>query len=347
MDGRLPDGELLCGCGGFDGTRPISGQKKGGGTYPIQFNTPAHTQLLYASESGGQQGEGDDETLSVLCRRLWDRAVAHQPQQHAAAAASTLLRGGSTSTQQPQQPPQEHDSHKPFFGPWHFGSGRSRGGVDGDGDGDGMGPLGTSGEFATFKVRDREIRGPHVERTIDSVSWCHGPHRNHNHNHTNEQDPDDVLNLCVALGCVVCAAMAAGLTIGLMSIDPLELEIKQRVGTAEECRQASVVLPLIQRHHLLLVTLLLYNSAANETLPLFLDRLVPSYVAVLLSVSLVLVFGEILPSALFSGPNQLRIAARLANFVWFLMLVLAPLSYPLAWLLDRWFGHHNPRKVGR
>jgi len=34
-----------------------------------------------------------------------------------------------------------------------------------------------------------------------------------------------------------------------------------------------VVLPLIQRHHYLLVTLLLYNSAANETLPLFLDRL--------------------------------------------------------------------------
>lgn len=108
-----------------------------------------------------------------------------------------------------------------------------------------------------------------------------------------------MLNLCVALACVLCAAMAAGLTIGLMvsayvvrqrlsllaphsqnrnarttidtvhhhacvqSVDPLELEIKQRVGTAEECRQASVVLPLIQRHHLLLVTLLLYNSAVR------------------------------------------------------------------------------------
>ncbi len=43
---------------------------------------------------------------------------------------------------------------------------------------------------------------------------------------------------------------------------------------------------------------------------------VPSYVAVLLSVTLVLIFGEILPSALFSGPNQLKIAARMASFVW-------------------------------
>lgn len=152
------------------------------------------------------------------------------------------------------------------------------------------------------------------------------------------------MNLCVAFACVLCAAIAAGLTIGLMSIDPLELEIKQRVGTVEECRQASVVLPLIQRHHYLLVTLLLYNSAANETLPLFLDKLVPSYVAVILSVTLVLIFGEILPSALFSGPNQLKIAARMASFVWFLMLILSPISYPLAWLLDRCFGSHNPRK---
>jgi hypothetical protein len=50
------------------------------------------------------------------------------------------------------------------------------------------------------------------------------------------KDPDDIVNLCVAFACVLCAAMAAGLTIGLMSIDPLELEIKQRVGTVEECR---------------------------------------------------------------------------------------------------------------
>eukprot|EP00624_Nannochloropsis_granulata_P000116 evm.model.NODE_10430_length_7029_cov_81.933846.1 len=30
------------------------------------------------------------------------------------------------------------------------------------------------------------------------------------------KDPDDIVNLCVAFACVLCAAMAAGLTIGLM-----------------------------------------------------------------------------------------------------------------------------------
>lgn len=30
------------------------------------------------------------------------------------------------------------------------------------------------------------------------------------------QDPEDIVNLCVCFACVLCAALAAGLTIGLM-----------------------------------------------------------------------------------------------------------------------------------
>lgn len=58
----------------------------------------------------------------------------------------------------------------------------------------------------------------------------------------------------------------------------------------------------------------------------------------------VLLFGEILPSALFSGPKQLRIASRLSGFVWCLIYLLAPLAVPIAWALDKLVGDHNPRK---
>ena len=51
-------------------------------------------------------------------------------------------------------------------------------------------------------------------------------------------------------------------------------------------------MPLVERHHLLLVTLLMGNALAMEALPIFLDRLVPSWAAVLLSVTAVLIFGE-------------------------------------------------------
>lgn len=41
-----------------------------------------------------------------------------------------------------------------------------------------------------------------------------------------------------------------------------------------------------------------------------------SAIAVIISVTAVLIFGEIIPSALFSGPNQLRITSNLSGFVW-------------------------------
>jgi metal transporter CNNM len=45
----------------------------------------------------------------------------------------------------------------------------------------------------------------------------------------------------------------------------------------------------------MLVTLLLCNAAAMETLPIFLDKLVTPVEAIVLSVTLVLIFGEIIP----------------------------------------------------
>lgn len=48
----------------------------------------------------------------------------------------------------------------------------------------------------------------------------------------------------------------------------------------EEKRAAEKLMPLVKQHHWLLVTLLLCNALANEALPLFLDRLVPAWLAV-------------------------------------------------------------------
>jgi CBS domain containing-hemolysin-like protein len=104
-----------------------------------------------------------------------------------------------------------------------------------------------------------------------------------------------------------------------------------RTGTKSEQACAARLLPLVDRrpHHQVLVTLLLLNSCANEALPLFLDKLVPSWAAIVISVTAVLVFGEIAPSALFTGPNKLQIAAAFAPLVHCFLVVLAPLAYPI------------------
>ncbi|EWM20735.1 protein of unknown function DUF21 [Nannochloropsis gaditana] len=86
----------------------------------------------------------------------------------------------------------------------------------------------------------------------------------------------DFVNLGLALICVLFAALASGLTIGLLSIDTLDLEIKQRAGTPTDKHHAAAILPLLAHRHLLLVTLLLFNSMAAEALPLALGELVPA-----------------------------------------------------------------------
>ena len=149
-----------------------------------------------------------------------------------------------------------------------------------------------------------------------------------------------VVNAIISLLCVATAAMAAGLTMGLLSLDPLTLEIKRRASTSPEERQWSEdLLPLLVGHskrHRLLVTLLLMNAAANEALPLFLDELFPGKLtSILVSVTLVLFFGEIVPSAFFTGPDQVKVAAKLVPSVKFMMILLSPLAVPIANILDK------------
>jgi metal transporter CNNM len=93
----------------------------------------------------------------------------------------------------------------------------------------------------------------------------------------------------------------------MLSFSPMDIEIKKRTGTPLERKQAESLIPLISRHHLLLVTLLLLNATAMELLPLALDALVPEFVAILLSVTMILFCGEIFPAAILTGMISLLI----------------------------------------
>lgn len=139
--------------------------------------------------------------------------------------------------------------------------------------------------------------------------------------------------------CLVGAAIAAGLTQGMLSLNPLELKVKLETGTEAEKAAAKKILPIISEHHILLVTLMLFNACANEALPIFLDALVPSWLSIVMAVTLVLICGEIVPSAIFTGPKQLEIASFLAPLTKCLIFVLYPISYPTGWVLDAWLGH--------
>eukprot|EP00007_Cunea_sp_BSH-02190019_P007714 CAMPEP_0174239140 /NCGR_PEP_ID=MMETSP0417-20130205/13568_1 /TAXON_ID=242541 /ORGANISM="Mayorella sp, Strain BSH-02190019" /LENGTH=592 /DNA_ID=CAMNT_0015318053 /DNA_START=67 /DNA_END=1845 /DNA_ORIENTATION=- len=148
------------------------------------------------------------------------------------------------------------------------------------------------------------------------------------------------LDIGIAAFLVIFAGICSGLTIGLLSMDPTNLKIISKAGDETAKRRAALIYPLVKRHHQLLVTLLLANAFAMESLPIFLDRAVGPIIAVILSVTCVLLFGEIIPQALCSRFG-LAIGASLFWFVWILMVITFPLSFPLGKLLDCVLGHEE------
>ena len=155
---------------------------------------------------------------------------------------------------------------------------------------------------------------------------------------SSEDNGNPAVNIGLVFVCIVCAALASGLTQGLLSLDHTELEIKLRSGTRQEKEYAGKLLPVIRNHHFLLVTLMLWNASAMEALPIFLNKLVDEWLAILLSVTIVLIFCEILPAAILTGPNQLYLSTKLVPLVWVVFVIFAPASYPMSYVLDLWLG---------
>ncbi|RZB91153.1 DUF21 domain-containing protein [Glycine soja] len=145
------------------------------------------------------------------------------------------------------------------------------------------------------------------------------------------------LYVLVIIGLVCFAGLMAGLTLGLMSFGLVDLEVLIKSGRPQDRIHASKIYPVVKNQHLLLCTLLIGNSLAMEALPIFLDSLVHPAAAILISVTLILMFGEILPQATCTRYG-LTVGATLAPLVRVLLIVFFPLSYPISKVLDWMLG---------
>ena len=137
------------------------------------------------------------------------------------------------------------------------------------------------------------------------------------------------------------AGMMSGLTVGYLSVDQLTMELRETTGTPMEKEYSKVILPVLSNRHWLLCTLLLMNSFAMEALPVFLDRVFSRFAAVVISVTLLLIFGEVIPQALCTGPRQIQIAAMAAPMTRFLMIISWPITFWLGKCLDIILGEQG------
>jgi len=196
--------------------------------------------------------------------------------------------------------------------------------------------------------------------------------------------------------CLVIVGLSAGLVMALVNLDSWDMEMLLQTNTNEgthsdplhiqkkrelelEQKHALKILPLVNDHHRLLMTLLLVNFIAAESLPLLLDGMVnpangmmdsninttgcstpvfgnvdhsttpafPKPLTLFLSVVCMLVFGEIIPSLVFTGTNQLEIAAFYSPLVGMLELCTGFLIVPLARLLDKFLGKDHKGRYNK
>lgn len=136
------------------------------------------------------------------------------------------------------------------------------------------------------------------------------------------------------------AGLMSGLTLGLMSLSLVDLEVLAKSGTPQDRKHAEKILPVVRNQHLLLCTLLICNAAAMEALPIFLDSLVTAWGAILISVTLILLFGEIIPQSVCSRYG-LAIGASVTPFVRVLVWICYPVAFPISKLLDYLLGHRH------
>ncbi|MGC1176641.1 MAG: CNNM domain-containing protein [Candidatus Saccharimonadales bacterium] len=141
---------------------------------------------------------------------------------------------------------------------------------------------------------------------------------------------------------ILFSAVCSGLNIALMSLDLPDLRRKARLGN----RQAKRVLPLRQHTHLTLASILLTNVAAVSATSLVLEERFNGWLAGLISTLLIVVFGEIMPQALFAK-NPLSWTSRFAPILRGMIIVTYVVSKPLQLLLDKLFPRQRARLQSR
>jgi metal transporter CNNM len=136
------------------------------------------------------------------------------------------------------------------------------------------------------------------------------------------------------------SAICSGLNVALISLDPNELKRKSKLGD----KRAKRVYPLRKNAHLSLASILLANVAFASGMAIVLGNSLNGFIAGGISTLLLVVFGELLPQALFTK-DALKFCAIFAPSIRLATLLTYPISKPLQKVLDKWFGPHGQKTL--
>ncbi|MFT7507665.1 MAG: metal transporter CNNM [Acidimicrobiales bacterium] len=141
----------------------------------------------------------------------------------------------------------------------------------------------------------------------------------------------------ISLLLITLSALFSGLTLGYFTLNTQTLRRQAKFGNV----QAKRILPIREKGNQLLTTLLLGNVAVNSILSVYLSSLASGFVAALSATVLIFLFGEIIPQAVLSR-HAMKFGSIAAPGMKVLMFLLAPITFPIAWMLDKFLGTEIP-----
>ena len=141
--------------------------------------------------------------------------------------------------------------------------------------------------------------------------------------------------LSIVLVCL--SALFSGLTLGLLSLDLVALRVLSTAGDENEKHYANKIMPIRANGNLLLCTLLLGNTIVNNGFSILLAGMTSEILGLIISVTAVLIFGEITPQAVCSR-HALFIGAHTIWLVKFFRILFFPVAYPLSLILNYFLG---------
>lgn len=151
-----------------------------------------------------------------------------------------------------------------------------------------------------------------------------------------------VLVSIISLVLVGFSAVCSGLNVALMSLDLRDLQRKAKLGNIHAKR----VLPYRRNPHLALAAILLTNIAAVSATSLVLESVFVGLIAGIIATLGTVIFGEILPQALFSR-RALLYCSRFRLVMKAMIILTYPISKPLQLLLDSLFKSEPARLQSR